>query len=120
MELKSASATAAALVALCGFAGPATASTNPNGRIAYEVCDYSLGPYQCDIWAMDADGSNAVNLTNTADVSETGPVWSPDGSRIATGGFDGQVRLFDAKSGNLVKQFVPVPITAPTATASKN
>jgi WD40 repeat protein/mono/diheme cytochrome c family protein len=46
--------------------------------------------------------------------------YSPDGSRIATGGFDGQVRLFDAKSGNLVKQFVPVPITAPTTTASKN
>jgi WD40 repeat protein len=37
--------------------------------------------------------------------------YSPDGTRIATGGFDGQVRLFDAKTGNLVKQFVPVPIT---------
>jgi WD40 repeat protein/mono/diheme cytochrome c family protein len=43
--------------------------------------------------------------------------YSPDGTRIATGGFDGQVRLFDAKSGALVKQFVPVPISA---TASKN
>ena len=37
--------------------------------------------------------------------------YSPDGARIATGGFDGQVRLFDAKTGTLVKQFVPVPIT---------
>ena len=36
----------------------------------------------------------------------------PDGTRIATGGFDGHVRLFDAKTGNLVKQFVPVPIAA--------
>ena len=34
----------------------------------------------------------------------------PDGNTIATAGFDGTVRLFDAKTGNLVKQFVPVPI----------
>ena len=38
--------------------------------------------------------------------------YSPDGARIATGGFDGQVRLFDAKTASLVKQFVPVPIAA--------
>ena len=45
-----------------------------------------------------------------------GPVfaitWKPDGSVIATGGFDGTVRLFDAKTGNLLKQFIPVPIGA--------
>ena len=44
-----------------------------------------------------------------------GPVfavaWKPDGSVIATAGFDGKVRLFDAKTGNLVKQFVPVPLS---------
>jgi WD40 repeat protein/mono/diheme cytochrome c family protein len=38
--------------------------------------------------------------------------YTPDGTRIATGGFDGQVRLFDAKTGSVVKQFVPVPIAA--------
>ncbi len=41
--------------------------------------------------------------------------YSPDGTRIATGGFDGQVRLFDAKTGNLVKEFIPVPIGPPIA-----
>ena len=49
-----------------------------------------------------------------------------DGSAIATAGFDGTVRLFDTKTGDLVKQFVPVPIgepkqpeTRPTATAAR-
>ena len=43
--------------------------------------------------------------------------YSPDGTRIATGGFDGQVRLFEAKTGNLVKQFVPVPIATQASAA---
>jgi len=85
MRVTSGRAAAAAVLGalLSSFAAPAAAGANINGRIAYEVCDYSLGPYQCDIWAMDGDGGNAVNLTHTAEVSETGPVWSPDGLRIA-------------------------------------
>ena len=44
--------------------------------------------------------------------------YSPDGTKLATGGFDGQVRLFDAKAGNLIKQFVPVPSTPAPASAA--
>ena len=31
---------------------------------------------------MNADGSDVTQLTNNSD-SDTGPAWSPDGSRIA-------------------------------------
>lgn len=39
---------------------------------------------QTDIWVMNADGSNLVNLTHTLNPteSEQTPAWSPDGSRI--------------------------------------
>jgi WD40 repeat protein/mono/diheme cytochrome c family protein len=48
---------------------------------------------------------------------ETGlnPIYSlaftPDGSKIATAGFDGKIKLFKVPSGELEKEFVPVPIS---------
>ena len=35
----------------------------------------------------------------------------PDGLQVATGGLDGLVRIFNAETGELVKEFVPVTIT---------
>lgn len=37
--------------------------------------------------------------------------FSPSGEFISTGGFDGTVRIYKVKTGELVKSFVPVPIT---------
>lgn len=39
----------------------------------------------------------------------------PDGAQVATGGFDGMVRVFDASTGVLVKQWVPVEISQAVA-----
>jgi WD40 repeat protein len=38
--------------------------------------------------------------------------YRPDGKQIASAGFDGMVRLNDAETGKLIKEFVPVPLKA--------
>jgi WD40 repeat protein len=39
----------------------------------------------------------------------------PSGTQVATGGFDGLVRIFDTSSGELVTSFTPVPLEAQVA-----
>jgi WD40 repeat protein len=42
--------------------------------------------------------------------------FAPDGKHVVTGGFEGKVRIFDAETGSLEKEFIPVTIT-PTIAA---
>jgi len=44
-----------------------------------------------------------------------GLAYSPDGKTIVSSGFDGRVRLNDAETGALIKEFDPVPIQNQTA-----
>jgi WD40 repeat protein len=62
------------------------------------------------------DGRRVATLSASSPGAGTGagPVFavafSPDAKRVATGGYDGQVRLFDAEKGTLLKSFIPVPL----------
>jgi TolB protein len=77
---------------LVGLMVPASAqATFPgaNGKIAFERCPWNSGTGTCngvlDLYTMNADGSNLVNLTNGAFPSNGiyYPAWSPDGKKIA-------------------------------------
>jgi len=45
------------------------------GKLAF-IKDY-------EIWVMNSDGSNKINLTGTATNHDHAPTWSPEGSKIA-------------------------------------
>jgi Tol biopolymer transport system component len=64
------------------------------GRIAFE----SSG----DIYVMDADGSNPVNLTKTGS-GNFDPAWSPDGRRIAFVGLYYDIFVMNADGSNPVR-----------------
>ena len=42
----------------------------------------------------------------------------PDGSTVVAGGFDGDVRLYSAADGKLIKRFTPVEVTGQTVAAN--
>jgi WD40 repeat protein len=68
-----------------------------------------------------AMGKGEVRIYQAADgkllatlAGEKGPVFAvayrPDGKEVASAGFDGTVRLNDAQTGKLIKEFVPVTV----------
>jgi WD40 repeat protein/mono/diheme cytochrome c family protein len=59
--------------------------------------------------------TEGVRLIASAQIDRSGiyaVAFRPDGQQVAAGGADGTVRLIDAANGQVVKTFVPVPITA--------
>jgi hypothetical protein len=78
-----------------------------NGKIAFTRYVVGCPPQGCstgDIWVMDADASDQVNLTNHP-ASDQESAWSPDGRKIAfssdrDGSFD--VFVMDANGANPV------------------
>ena len=70
-----------------------------NTRIAYQSGS--------DIFVMDADGTNRVQLTNSGRASDSSPTWSPDGSKIAftstRSGIPSQIYVMNADGTDVQK-----------------
>ncbi len=61
-------------------------------KIVYESLREADGKKNWELILIDADGSNPVNLTKTADVSEIYPHVSPDGTEVCFEGEEGEGR----------------------------
>ena len=89
---------------------PSLGSTafSPDGeRIAYVVTrgDLDRNVYDSDIWLIDADGRNQLQLTR-GPKADRSPEWSPDGSRLAfLSDRDGttQIYVIDPAGGEAMK-----------------
>jgi Tol biopolymer transport system component len=94
--------TAAAVAALLALSGaPAANATYPglNGKIAFST---NQDPNGSNIFVVNPTGSGETQLTHGEFGNETGPNWSPDGSKIAfTGDGSGipQLYVMDANGG---------------------
>jgi len=66
-----------------GVAGAEPAWSPDGTKIAFSR-DLFSGATDGDVWVMNADGSNPVNITDTGSgaLDDSAPNWSPDGSRI--------------------------------------
>ena len=72
-----------------------------------------------DIWVMDANGANPVNLTKTAGIFETSPEFSPDGTKIVyvRGDTNNDIWVMNANGSGqtpLTETAPPVQNVAPT------
>jgi WD40 repeat protein len=66
-----------------------------------------------------SDGGRAATL-KTGEGFTFALAFNPVKDEIATGGFDGQVRVFDSHSGNLITNYVAVPLAAPAVAQVAN
>jgi len=90
--------------------------SSDGGRIVFQTdrdFDVDFTEIDPEIFVMNADGTDPVNLTNTDEAFDGLPEWSPDGSRIAfqsnrtgaggDGAGDTEVFVMDADGSNVVK-----------------
>ncbi|HEY4051593.1 MAG TPA: prolyl oligopeptidase family serine peptidase [Acidobacteriaceae bacterium] len=58
------------------------ATWSPDGKWIVFESDQGGGELY-DLFAIPSNGGELINLTNTPEISETGPLWSPDGKLLA-------------------------------------
>ena len=65
-----------------------------------------------DIWIMESNGANPVQLTTADDANESNPAWSPDGKRIAYSSISNVTGAWEVHIIDIATKVVTVPPVA--------
>jgi WD40 repeat protein len=79
---------------------------SPDGKMV------AVGGMGLQINIYDPDTGGLLASCKNREAGTYAIAFSPSSDRLATGGFDGHVRICNATTGELVKDFVPVPLSA--------
>ena len=85
------------------------AFSNTAAKIVFASDRSPRTPGVADLFVMDANGANQTAITNTPDINESDPAWSPNGQRIAFSR-DGDIYTISPAGANLA------PVTTGAAT----
>lgn len=91
---------------IVGYSQPNWSPDGHSLAFVAEACTVSGTERACnqEIYRMDADGSHPMNVTQSPDVNERSPRWSPQGEHIAYTGenADGSDRIYAMKADGTV------------------
>ena len=85
--------------------------TIPPGTWSDDGAHIAVGGAAPEVTLYDAESGKRTASCKGHRAGIYAVAFSPDGQTLATGGFDGEVRLYRVGTGELVKEFVPVPIS---------
>jgi WD40 repeat protein len=80
--------------------------------VAGSSYDDQTGARLGEVRVFQADDGQRVSTFADQKTAVYCVTFSPDGKQVATGGFDGTVRLFETATGKLIKSFPAAPLTA--------
>ena len=70
----------------------------------------AVGGAAAEVHIYDTDTGHRVSALAGHEGGVYSVVFHPKGELVATGGFDGTLRIFETATGKLMKSFVPVPL----------
>ncbi len=79
------------------YGGPVVSpAPAPDGQVKIAFANVNLGPDDSDLFLINLNGTGLVNLTNTMNLDEWEPTWSPQGDKLCASVWSYDTLLYDS------------------------